>query len=207
MEPWIGQLANIATITASVAAILAPPVIVAAGVVPRVGPLRALVLGLSSRIFLRANPVSQRTQEVASLRSFLASKHKDQYGIVAGPKGIGKTCVVDTATEATSGVVSVGVEPGTSHNAILFDVFTAITNTNPRMVEPRASARRVLWWHSLIFRTHVTVLLRGVERKPTETFAALDSAAKALAHDFDLRVSMLLTTRCLRMPRRQSARM
>ena len=112
----------------------------------------------------------------------------DQYGIVAGPKGVGKTCVVDTATEATSGVVSVGVEPGTSHNAILFDVFTAITNTNPRMVEPRASARRVLWWHSLIFRTHVTVLLRGVERKPTETFAALDSAAKALAHDFGLRV-------------------
>ena len=103
--------------TASVAAVLAPPALIA-GAVPRVGPLRALVLGLSSRIFLRANPVSQRTQEVASLRSFLASKHKDQYGIAAGPKGVGKTCVVDTATEATFGVVSVGVAPGKSHDAI-----------------------------------------------------------------------------------------
>ncbi len=182
------ELAHIATINASIAAILAPPAIVAAGVVPRVGPLRALVLGLSSRIFLRANPVSQRTQEIASLRSSLASKNKDLYSIVMGPKGVGKTCVVDTAIEATFGVVSVGVAPGTSHNAILVDVFTAITNINPRAIEPSASARRVLWWHRLIFRTPVTVVLRGVERKPAETFAALDSAAKAMTHDFGLRV-------------------
>ena len=171
-------------------AIGAPTTLMAAGAVPRVGPLRALVLGLSSRLFLRANPVSQRTQEVTSLRSFLASKvrHKDLYSIVAGPKGVGKTCVVDTATAATFGVVSVGVAPGTLHNAILADVFTAITRCELRIMNLSASTRRVLWWHSLIFRTPVTVLLRGVERKPTETFAALDSAAKALAHDFGLRV-------------------
>ena len=171
-------------------AIGAPTTLMAAGAVPRVGPLRALVLGLSSRLFLRANPVSQRTQEVTSLRSFLASKvrHKDLYSIVAGPKGVGKTCVVDTATAATFGVVSVGVAPGKLHDAILADVFTAITRCELRTLDLSASTRRVLWWHSLIFRTPVTVLLRGVERKPTQVFADLDSAAKALAHDFGLRV-------------------
>ena len=184
------ELAYLVDITLKVIAIGAPTTLMAAGAVPRVGPLRALVLGLSSRLFLRANPVSQRTQEVTSLRSFLASKvrHKDLYSIVAGPKGVGKTCVVDTATAATFGVVSVGVAPGTLHNAILADVFTAITRCNLRTLDLSASTRRVLWWHSLIFRTPVTVLLRGVERKPTQVFADLDSAAKALAHDFGLRV-------------------
>jgi hypothetical protein len=102
------ELEHFATVTASIAAVLAPPAIIAAGVVPRVGPLRAFMLGLSSRIFLRANPVSQRTNEVASLRSYLASQRKGLYSIVAGPKGIGKTCVVDTATEAKFGVVCGG---------------------------------------------------------------------------------------------------
>jgi hypothetical protein len=181
------ELAHLATITASVAAVLAPPAIVA-GVVPRVGPLRALVLGLSSRLFLRANPVSQRTYEVASLRSYLASQIKDLYSIVTGPKGVGKTCVVDTATEARFGVVSVRVPAATPEATIMAEVFTAITNTNPRAVEPRASAHRVLWWHRLIFRTPVTVVLRASERKPTEAFAALDSSARALTHDFGVRV-------------------
>ncbi len=39
------------------------------GVVPRVGPIRALVFGLRSRFFLRANPTSQRVDEVARVRA------------------------------------------------------------------------------------------------------------------------------------------
>lgn len=168
-------------VPASVAAVLAPPVIVVAGIVPRVSPLRAIMLGLSSRLFLRANPVSQRTQKLAELRAAMPSRsrHKELYSVVMGPKGVGKTCAVDTATEVTLGVVSVVIPPGTSHNTILFEVFTAITNTNPRAV--------VLWWHHFLFRTHATVVPRA-ERKPTEAVAALDSAARELAHDYDLRV-------------------
>ena len=81
------QLAHIVTIVASVAAVLAPPAALYT-FAPRVGPLRALVLGLRSRLFLRAKPVSQRTQDVASLQQNLSIANKDQYIVVAGPKGV-----------------------------------------------------------------------------------------------------------------------
>ena len=70
------QLAHIATIVASMAAVAAPPAVVA-GLVPRVGPGRAFVLGLSSRIFLRAKTVSQRTVEVEKMRTALSNANRD----------------------------------------------------------------------------------------------------------------------------------
>ncbi len=48
------ELTHLATIMASFAALAAPPAIVAAGVVPRVGPLQAFMFGVSTRLFLRA---------------------------------------------------------------------------------------------------------------------------------------------------------
>ena len=181
------QLAHIATIGASIAAVAAPPAVVA-GLVPRVGPGRAFVLGLSSRIFLRAKTVSQRTVEVEKMRTALSNANRDQYVVVAGPKGVGKTCIVETATERTFGVVSVYVQAGKSHDDIKATVFTAITRCSPCTVELSASARRVAWWHRFIFRTPVTIVLHAAEREPTQQFADLDSAARALTYDFGMRV-------------------
>lgn len=177
-----------ATIVASMAAVAAPPAVVAAGLVPRVGPGRAIMLGLSSRLFLRAETVSQRRVEVEKVRMALSNANKDQYVVVAGSKGVGKTCIVETVTERTFGVVSVDVQPGKSHDEIKANVFTAVTRCNPRRVELSASARRVAWWHRFIFRTPVTVVLHAVERKPTQQFADLESAARALTYDFGMRV-------------------
>ena len=181
------QLAHIATIGASIAAVAAPPAVVA-GLVPRVGPGRAFVLGLSSRIFLRAKTVSQRTVEVEKMRTALSNANRDQYVVVAGPKGVGKTCIVETATERTFGVMSVRVPAATAEHTIMANVFTAVTRCNPRTVELSASARRVAWWHRFIFRTPVTIVLHAAERKPTQQFADLDSAARALTYDFGMRV-------------------
>ena len=181
------QLAHIATIVASMAAVAAPPAVVA-GLVPRVGPGRAFVLGLSSRIFLRAKTVSQRTVEVEKMRTALSNANRDQYVVVAGPKGVGKTCIVETATERTFGVMSVRVPAATAEHTIMANVFTAVTRCNPRTVELSASARRVAWWHRFIFRTPVTIVLHAAERKPTQQFADLDSAARALTYDFGMRV-------------------
>ena len=123
------QLAHIATIAASVAAIGGPTVMMAAGVVPRVGPLRAIMLGLSSRLFLRANPVSQRVQELAKLREAFESRQKDMYSVVTGPKGVGKSCVVNTATEATFGVVTIGVQAATTEVTIVSDFAPSLAAT------------------------------------------------------------------------------
>ena len=75
-------------IVASLAAIAAPPAAFA-GLVPRLGPMRAIVLALSTR-FRRVQDVSQRANEVHTLRSMLSTVQKDQYVVVSGPKGIGK---------------------------------------------------------------------------------------------------------------------
>lgn len=79
------SLAQVVGLIASFAAIVAPP---AVGLVPRVGPLRALALALTSR-FRRAQDVSQRTDELQTLRRMLSTVQKDQYVVVSGPKGVG----------------------------------------------------------------------------------------------------------------------
>jgi hypothetical protein len=78
----------------------------------------------------------------------------------------------------------VPVDAGTAAEKIKADTFTAITRYYLRMMDLSGSARRVLWWHHAIFRTPVTVVLQAAERKHPEPFAALDSAARTLTHDF-----------------------
>lgn len=78
---------HMAGIVASWAAIATPPAF-AIGLVPRLGPMRAIVLGLSTR-FRRAQDVSQRTNEVRTLSTMLSTAQRDQYVVVSGPKGVG----------------------------------------------------------------------------------------------------------------------
>jgi hypothetical protein len=89
---------------------------------------------------------------------------------------------------STFGVVFVPVDAGTAAEKIKADTFTAITRYYLRMMDLSGSARRVLWWHRALFRTPVTVVLQAAERKHPEPFAALDSAARTLTHDFGARV-------------------
>jgi hypothetical protein len=180
------SFSQMVTIVASLAAIAAPPAALA-GLVPRLGPVRAIVLALSTR-FRRAQDVSQRTTELHSLRSMLSSVQKAQYVIVSGPKGVGKTCLVDTTLQYTFGVVSVYVAPGTPHDKIKSDAFEAITRSNISFLDHTASAKRVLWWHHFFFRQPATVVLRAAERSSDEPFAALHSAARTLTHDYGARV-------------------
>ena len=84
------SLSHVISIIASLAAIAAPPAAFAIGLVPRLGPLRAIVLGLSTRLrFKRAQDASQRVNDVHTLRNMLSTVQRDQYVVVTGPKGIG----------------------------------------------------------------------------------------------------------------------
>jgi len=81
------SLSQVIGIVASLAAIATPPAFVI-GLVPRLGPMRAIVLGLSTR-FRRAQDVSQRAAEVHTLSTMLSTVQRDQYVVVSGPKGVG----------------------------------------------------------------------------------------------------------------------
>ena len=81
------SFSHVVGIVTSLAAIAAPPAAFAV-LVSRLGPMRAMVLGLSTR-FRRVQNVSQRANEVHTLRSMLSTVQEDQYVVVSGPKGVG----------------------------------------------------------------------------------------------------------------------
>jgi len=63
----------------------------AAGLVPRIGPMRALFLG-ASPLYTRIEAVSQRTAQVTALQELLRNtRGHGFYCVVQGPKGVGKS--------------------------------------------------------------------------------------------------------------------
>lgn len=162
-----------------------------AGVVPRVGPGRAVSLALLSKI-RSTSPQSQRIDDVTKLRELLNPRGRDpaSYIVVLGPKGVGKSCVIATATARTCGVVSVKVPPGTLEKDIVTSVLAEITRVNvfARYVNMDRSARRVLWFYKLSMLPPPIAVLCASERTENKQFAEITGAVRTLAGDYGLRV-------------------
>ena len=176
---------------ATIFAVVAPTYAVALGHAPRIGPARAIWLGLKSR-FKALEFKSQREDTVKELRETMQTMAADKYIIVAGPKGVGKTCVVKTATNAMWGVIHVRISAGQNEKDINADVFTAIARSFSRSVDNSGSASRVLFWHSIFFRTPVTVVLEAAEISAGGKFAALDSAARGLTQTYGKKLRLII---------------
>ena len=170
---------------ATIASVIIPSTVVLAGVVPRVGPGRALALALRSWV-RRAKKVSQRDDATHTLRTMLQNLGEDQYIVVTGQKGVGKSVVVDTATQHTCGVVSVPVAPGTPLKNIVADVLFTVANSRVGFIDPLFSVRRVLWWYGW-FLPRPIVVLRAGERRDGQDYADISGAARELA-GYGLRV-------------------
>ena len=181
MEYALTAFANMSTIIS----VIIPSTAVLGGVVPRVGPGRALALAARSWMH-RAKKVSQRDDATRTLRGMLQNLGEDQYIVVTGQKGVGKTVVVNTATQRTCGVVSVPVAPGTSQKNIVTDVLSEIANSRVGFIDPRPSVRRILWWYGL-FLPRPLVVLRAGERRDGQDYADIPGAARELA-GYGLRV-------------------
>ena len=156
------------------------------GGVPRVG-FELLPVAIYGRLVLHAERVSQRTDFVENLIHALSTLKKDQYIVVAGPKGVGKTCIVSTAMEGLFDVVYVRVPSATPEEKILSDVYNAITRCSSHLAN-RDSASRVMWWHKAFFRTPMTVVLQATEREADEKFAALSATARTLTQNYPIHV-------------------
>ena len=79
-----------------------------AGVIPRVGLVRALSLGFKS-YFKTTCPLSVRKSDINKLSDSLLWMEKGDYITVTGGKGIGKTCLIDTTLIRHLGVVNISV--------------------------------------------------------------------------------------------------
>ena len=83
---------------------VAAPVLTKLGV--RVGPGRAFVLGFKSYFQRSTNPSSVRTSLVSEIRYKMSLADTDNFVVVYGPKGVGKTVAVATAFRGQMGVIN-----------------------------------------------------------------------------------------------------
>ena len=79
-----------------------------AGVIPRVGLVRAVSLGFKS-YFKTTYPLSVRKSEIKQLSDSIQWMDQGEYITVTGGKGIGKTCLIDTTLNRHLGVVNISV--------------------------------------------------------------------------------------------------
>ncbi len=151
------------------------------GAVPRAGPGRALALALRSRLAPRPAPQSRRAADVQALRETLSTISAQRYVVVKGPKGVGKTCAVETALQRTCGIVTVRVAPGAKEDAIVTAALAAVAGVHVRFFNPRPSARRVLWWYRRLVRAPPPVVVLRVSEQPAgEPFAQTAGAVREL---------------------------
>ena len=113
MTDWFGSVKDIASLVADSKAILGVgagglALVSVAGVIPRVGLVRALSLGFKS-YFETTYPLSVRKSEIKHLNDSILRMKKGSYITVIGGKGNGKTCLIDTTLNHHLGVVKISV--------------------------------------------------------------------------------------------------
>ena len=160
------------------------------GLVPRIGPGRAIWIALRSRFAFKPNPESLRFAEIKLLRSMIARKDFGQsYLVVTGEKGVGKTCLLNTVTSKTAGVIKLKALPSDNERTIIKNALQRLTRLPFDFISPFDSAERVIFWHRLftLGRSPV-VIINAAERYVGEDYAGLTAAVRTLVDDYKLRV-------------------
>ena len=123
------------------------------GIFPRVGPARALVIALRSKLFpLKLNPRSQRLSELNLLQDALKALESNRFIVVTGPTGIGKSLLIDTALFHHWGVIKMSVSGGASVDKIIADALTKATGIQSTFLNKEYSWSRVLFFYKLFSR-------------------------------------------------------
>jgi hypothetical protein len=162
----------------------------AAGLIPRIGPGRAVWIALRSRFAFEPVPESLRFAEIKLLKSKIADKDFGQgYLVITGEKGVGKTCLMNTVTSKTAGVIKVKAQPSDNENTIIKNTLQHLTRIQFDFIPPFDSAKRVIFWYRLFtFGRSPIVVINAAERKVGQEYAGLTGAVRTLIDDYKLRV-------------------
>jgi hypothetical protein len=165
-------------------------IVSAVGLVPRIGPGRAVWIALRSRFAFKPNPESLRFAEIKLLRSMLADKDFGQgYLVVTGEKGVGKTCLLNTVTSKTAGVIKLEAQPGQSQDIIIKNTLQRLTRIPFDFIPPFDSAKRVIFWHQVFtLGRSPMVVINATEREIGHGYAGLTGAVRTLVDKYNLRV-------------------
>ncbi|KAI9341955.1 hypothetical protein BDR26DRAFT_836684 [Obelidium mucronatum] len=161
-----------------------------AQVVPRIGPVRAGWVAVRSR-FLQSRPIqSVRTTELNLLRKDISRKTWGQkYIVVTGEKGVGKSCLIDSAVYKTCGVIRVTAQPGHSQDKIIESALRGLTGLRSSFWDLMSNSKRVVFWYKVFtFGRTPIVVVSVTERKKDDQCAGVAAAVRTLTDDLHLRV-------------------
>ena len=108
--------------------------------------------------------------------------------IITGEKGVGKTCLVETATRNAAGVIDIEVNPGDNEKVIVESALRGVTNLQFSFFQPGPNARRVIFFYKLMtFGRTPIVVINATERKLGQEYASLTGAVRTLTGVYQLR--------------------
>lgn len=153
----------------------------------RISPVRAVWLGVRS--LLKGPSIqSQRFLDVAEIRNKIQtslSESRDQFLVVRGPKGIGKSVAIETALANMWSVCNVEkrVEPNLTKDEIVERVLMKFTGIRVNWIDIETTARKIVFWNRLFtFGAYKpTIIISAQDRNENETYAQIAEAARDLA--------------------------
>ena len=154
----------------------------------RVGPGRAIALGMKSLLFSSNNINSVRVPLVKNIWESVVNLAPDTFVVVSGQKGIGKTVAISTALRNKCGVVEVNVTAGDSADVIVRKALRAIANLQYSFISPHHSGTRVIFYYRWMFWSKPILVLNAKEREINKPYAEISDAARTLAYEYKLRV-------------------
>lgn len=160
-----------------------------AGLAPRLAPRRALWIGVRSRFGFNKTPLSVRATDLKIIRAHITKKSWGQkYLVVIGDKGVGKSCLLDTATNKTAGIIRIKVSPGESMKKIVENALRGLTELSLNIVDVGPYAKKVLFWYKLFTRTTPVIVINAAEREIGDPYPQITAAVRHLTDDIGLRV-------------------
>jgi hypothetical protein len=171
----------------------------AIGLIPRFSPGRAIWLALRSRFAFKPNPESVRVDEIKRLRRMITDKDFGQsYVVVIGEKGVGKTCLLNTVTSKTPGVIKVRAMPSDKEDNIIHNTLDALVDPPLNMWDPITTAPRVIFWYRLFtFGRSPIVIIKTTEPNKGKKCANITGGVRSLVDDYKLRVVVVGTPNCI----------
>jgi hypothetical protein len=123
---------------------------------------------------------SVRKAEVDLVRKKLSSLSGESYVVVRGPKGVGKTCILDSVFERRPGFLRLDIYPGTTGPEILMKALSALSGHEKEKGQ-EARVRNVLKWHNRFYSGYpFVIILQAKERFPPSPYAEIGPAARDL---------------------------
>ncbi|KAJ3108920.1 hypothetical protein HDU96_007374 [Phlyctochytrium bullatum] len=142
------------------------------------GVSECIIMGIPMRIGSGLFKVLQRSYK--DFRTYL---------VVTGENGVGKSCLIDSATSKTPGVISVTAFSGQSLETIVKNTLQQLTHIECNLIPPFGSAERVVFFYRLLtFGRSPIVVINAAERRADLKYADLTGAARTLVEDYKLRV-------------------